>query len=468
MGFSKLGLSSKLCETIASLGYHTPTPVQQQAIPYALRGQDILACAQTGTGKTAGFLLPLIEILSDSRAKARMPRAIILEPTRELALQVLENFNTYAKSYSLKAALLVGGESLTQQEKILQQGVDVLIATPGRLLDLLERGKIMLLETKYVVIDEADRMLDMGFIPDVNRLMAMLPRNRQTLLFSATLADEIKKLVDTYLVQPKKIIITPEERTAATIEQHYVAVGPRQKREAVRHLLSSFGKDTPNIIFCNRKSEISILVSSLKRHGFDVEGLHGDLTQTTRNKTLKDFKENPASTLVASDVAARGLDVDKLGLVINFDVPINAEDYVHRIGRTGRAGQTGKAFTLVTETEKDKKLWMAVEKFIQQQIPVFSIPFEKEKPFKAPGTKKPEIKKPELKAPVERKVSAEIKESVEPKSPVSPSQKMPHKYVRKERFPSYEHPENVVGFGEFAPAFILKKVSQKHFSLEKD
>ncbi len=435
MGFTELGLSSNLCETIASLGYHTPTPVQQQAIPYALRGQDILACAQTGTGKTAGFLLPLIEILSDSRAKARMPRAIILEPTRELAMQVLENFKAYTKSYNLKAALLVGGESLTQQEKILQQGVDVLIATPGRLLDLLERGKIILLETKYVVIDEADRMLDMGFIPDVNRLMVLLPRNRQTLLFSATLPDEIKKLVDTYLVQPKKITVTPKERTAVTIEQNYVSVGLKQKRQAVRHLLSTFGKETPSIIFCNRKKDVSILVSSLKRHGFTVEGLHGDLTQTLRNQTLKEFKEKPVSTLVASDVAARGLDVDKLGLVINFDVPINPEDYVHRIGRTGRAGLTGKAFTLVTE--KDKKLWTAVEKFIQQEITEFKIPFEKETPQK----------------------TSEVKTSV------SPENKALRKNVKENRIHSYDHSENVIGFGEFTPAFMLKAVSQKHFSL---
>lgn len=442
MGFSDLGLSSILCDTIASLGYHSPTPVQEQAIPPALRGQDVLACAQTGTGKTAGFLLPLIEILNTSRAKARLPRAIILEPTRELAMQVIGNFKAYTSGSNLKAALLVGGESLSEQDKTLQRGVDVLIATPGRLLDFLERGKIMLLETKYIVIDEADRMLDMGFIPDVNRLMAMLPKRRQTLLFSATLSDEIRKLADTYLFQPKEITIAPKDRTATTIEQHYIALDLKQKREAARFLLEKFGEDTPSILFCNRKRDISTLVSSLKRHGFKVAGLHGDLAQELRNQTLKEFKEKDVQILVASDVAARGLDVDKLGLVINFDVPINAEDYVHRIGRTGRAGKEGKAFTLVTES--DKKLWAAVEKFIGQSISIFELPKE-EKP----------VKKVVEKTKLAHKKELEKNEDI----PLPPKKK----YLA----PSLKNDEKTLGFGEFTPAFMLKAVVLLDLSKEQ-
>ncbi|MBY0281449.1 MAG: DEAD/DEAH box helicase [Alphaproteobacteria bacterium] len=443
MGFSELGLSSILCDTITSLGYHSPTPVQEQAIPPALRGQDVLACAQTGTGKTAGFLLPLIEILNTSRAKARLPRAIILEPTRELAMQVIENFKAYTSGANLKAALLVGGESLTEQDKTLQRGVDVLIATPGRLLDFLERGKIMLLETKYIVIDEADRMLDMGFIPDVNRLMAMLPKRRQTLLFSATLSDEIRKLADTYLFQPKEITITPKDKTAATIEQHYIAIDPKQKREATRFLLEKFGKDLPSILFCNRKRDISILVSSLKRHGFKAAGLHGDLAQEVRNQTLKEFKEKDIQILVASDVAARGLDVDKLGLVINFDVPINAEDYVHRIGRTGRAGKEGKAFTLVTKL--DKKLWSAVETFIGQSISIFELPREEK-----------EVKK------------AAEKPRAFPKKEIEKNEDHPLPSKRKYSSPSIHHnDEKVLGFGEFIPAFMLKAVVLLDLSKEQ-
>ena len=438
MGFSDLGLSSALCDTIASLGYHCPTPVQKQAIPPALRGQDVLACAQTGTGKTAGFLLPLIEILTTSRAKARLPRAIILEPTRELATQVIQNFKAYTQGSTLKAALLVGGESLTEQDKTLQRGVDVLIATPGRLLDFLERGKIMLIETKYIVIDEADRMLDMGFIPDVNRLVAMLPKRRQTLLFSATLSPEIRKLADTYLFQPKEITIAPGDKTATTIEQHYISLDLKQKREATRFLLEQFGQDTPSIIFCNRKRDISTLVSSLKRHGFKVAALHGDLAQELRNQTLKEFKEKDVQILVASDVAARGLDVDKLGLVINFDVPINAEDYVHRIGRTGRAGKAGKAFTLVTES--DKKLWAAVEKFIDQSISSFELPKQE----------KPQENKPDKKT-VEKQKTTRKKETEN-------KQESPPSFKKKHIHPTVKNDDQILGFGEFTPAFMLKAV----------
>jgi len=461
MGFSELGLSATLCETIASLGYSKPTPVQQQAIPLVLEKADIVACAQTGTGKTAAFLLPLVQILLNSPSKARLPRAIVLEPTRELAMQVFQNFQAYAKTSTLKAVLLVGGESFSEQEKILQRGVDVLIATPGRLLDWIERGKIMLLDTKYVVIDEADRMLDMGFIPDVNRLMAFLPRKKQTLLFSATLPGEVRKLIDTYLVHPKEISITPEDRTAATIEQHYIPLDVKEKREAVRFLLSQYGAETPSIIFCNRKRDVSTLVTSLARCDFKVAALHGDLAQSLRNQTLKDFKDGTISILVASDIAARGLDVEKLGLVINFDVPIYAEDYVHRIGRTGRAGLEGKAFTLVTDA--DEKSWHAVEKFIQQSISAFEVPKtalegpKKEK--RAPATRSPSPRPP-------AKVRESKPEQPEKRSPAQPKAKVAepkriHSVVNRE-----VDNERVLGFGESVPAFMLKAVVLSEFQEE--
>ena len=351
MKFSDLGLSAELEQTVNKLGYELPTPIQEQAIPQILRGRDLFGCAQTGTGKTASFILPMIDVLHGSRSKVRMPRSIVLEPTRELAAQVLESFETYGKDHKLKAALLVGGESMADQEKQLKRGVDVLIATPGRLLDLFERGQILLADVRILVIDEADRMLDMGFIPDVDRIVATLPKMRQTLLFSATMPTEIKKLAQAYLINPKEIIIAPTTRTAATVTQHVVRVQDNKKREALRDILSMQKNPGPIIIFCNRKRDISVLTSSLKKYGYQAGSLHGDMAQSQRNQTLEDFKSGKITVLVASDVAARGLDVDGLSLVVNFDVPMNAEDYVHRIGRTGRAGAGGRALSLVSHDE---------------------------------------------------------------------------------------------------------------------
>lgn len=352
MNFSDLGLSPEVLTAVNDSGYTTPTPIQEQAIPYVLMGRDVLGCAQTGTGKTASFTLPMIDILSSGRARARMPRSLIIAPTRELAAQVSENFEKYGKHGKLSMALLIGGSSFVEQEKKLDRGVDVLIATPGRLLDLFERGKILLADVKILVIDEADRMLDMGFIPDVERIVSLLPKIRQTLFFSATMAPEIRRLADAFLMNPKEISVDPPASAAETVTQALVKVSgdAKMKREALRSLITS-EEVKSGIVFCNRKRDVDIVFKSLKKHGFSVCALHGDMAQPVRMETLDDFKNGKAEIMVCSDVAARGLDIPAVSHVFNFDVPINAEDYVHRIGRTGRAGRSGKAFTLALPEE---------------------------------------------------------------------------------------------------------------------
>jgi len=365
-GFADLGLSPEILRAIDDMGYRTPTPIQAQAIPTVLMARDVLGCAQTGTGKTASFVLPLMDILSGSRARARMPRSLILEPTRELALQVAENFVQYGKYLKLNHALLIGGESLSDQKEALMKGVDVLIATPGRLMDLFDRGGLLLTDTKILVIDEADRMLDMGFIPDIEKIVGFLPKARQTLLFSATMAPEIRRLADAFLSNPKEITVSRPASVASTIVAGLTVVDDGDKREALRRLIRS--EDVQNaLIFCNRKRDVDILYKSLKRHGFSVGSLHGDMSQPERFATLAKFKANEIRLLVCSDVAARGLDIGGLSHVFNFDVPIHAEDYVHRIGRTGRAGLTGHAFTLATPD--DRQFVDAIEKLIGAPIP---------------------------------------------------------------------------------------------------
>jgi len=358
-GFASLGLSEPILRAVAEMGYTAPTPIQSQAIPYVLMGRDVLGCAQTGTGKTAGFTLPMLDILSGSRARARMPRSLILEPTRELALQVAENFLMYGKHLRLNHALIIGGESMSDQKDLLMRGVDVLIATPGRLIDMFERGGMLLTDCRVLVIDEADRMLDMGFIPDVERIVAMLPANRQTLFFSATMAPEIRRLADAFLQNPKEITVSKPASVAVTITQRMTLVAEQDKREALRRLVRS--EDVQNaLIFCNRKKDVDILFKSLSRHGFSVGSLHGDMAQPVRFATLEKFKAGDIRLLCCSDVAARGIDIGGLSHVFNFDVPIHAEDYVHRIGRTGRAGREGRAFMLATP--EDQVAVEAIEK----------------------------------------------------------------------------------------------------------
>ncbi len=370
-GFADLGLSESIVRAVTEKGYTTPTPIQAQAIPYVLMGRDLLGCAQTGTGKTAGFTLPMIDILSGSRARARMPRSLILEPTRELALQVAENFVEYGKYLKLTHALVIGGESMSDQKDLLMRGVDVLIATPGRLIDMFDRGSILLTDTRILVIDEADRMLDMGFIPDVERIVALLPANRQTLFFSATMAPEIRKLADAFLQNPKEITVSKPASVATTITECLVLVSELDKREALRRLIRS--EDVQNaLIFCNRKRDVDILHKSLQKHGFSVGALHGDMAQSMRFATLEKFKAGEIRLLCCSDVAARGIDIGGLSHVFNFDVPIHAEDYVHRIGRTGRAGREGRAFTIAKPDEKYAVT--AIEKLTGHIIPPIAIP----------------------------------------------------------------------------------------------
>ena len=369
--FSDTGLSEPILRAIAEKGYLHPTPIQAQAIPVVLAGRDVLGVAQTGTGKTASFVLPMMDILDGSRARARMPRSLILEPTRELALQVAENFVLYGKHLKLNHALLIGGESLNDQKAALMKGVDVLIATPGRLLDLFERGGLMLTDCRVLVIDEADRMLDMGFIPDVEKIVGFLPKNRQTLFFSATMSPEIGRLTDAFLQNPKIITVSKSATVATTIIAGLTLTAEHDKREALRRLIRS--EDVQNaLIFCNRKKDVDILYKSLQKHGFSVGALHGDMPQPARFATLEKFKANEIRLLVCSDVAARGIDIGGLSHVFNFDVPHHAEDYVHRIGRTGRAGRAGHAFTLAGP--EDRLAVEAIEKLTGAAIPRIVVP----------------------------------------------------------------------------------------------
>ena len=377
MNFSELGLSDELLRAVIDAGYTTPTPIQREAIPHVLRGRDVLGCAQTGTGKTASFTLPMIEVLAAGRARARMPRSLILEPTRELAAQVAQNFDTYGKYFKLTKALIIGGVSMDDQMRILDRGVDVLIATPGRLLDVFARGHLLLSDVKILVIDEADRMLDMGFIPDVEKIVGLLSRIRQTLFFSATMPQEIRRLADSFLINPKEVTVSPPSTPSETVTQGLVMLptprerGPgaeqKDKRAALRGLINR--EQVKNaLVFCNRKRDIGVLHRSLTRHGLNAGQLHGDMPQSARTETLANFKAGKITFLVCSDVAARGLDVAAMSHVFNFDVPTHAEDYIHRIGRTGRAGHKGRAFTIATPA--DRKYLSSIEKLIGSTIPL--------------------------------------------------------------------------------------------------
>ncbi len=501
-GFGPLGLSEPILRALHDKGYLRPTPIQAQAIPTVLMGRDVLGCAQTGTGKTAGFTLPLLDILSGSRSRARMPRSLILEPTRELALQVAENFVAYGKYLKLNHALLIGGESMSDQKEALAKGVDVLIATPGRLIDLFERGGLLLTDVRVLVIDEADRMLDMGFIPDIERIVAMLPRTRQTLFFSATMAPEIRRLADAFLQNPKEITVSKPASVATTITAGLALVAQHDKREALRRLIRS--EDVQNaLIFCNRKRDVDILLKSLVKHHFDAGALHGDLAQSVRFSTLEKFKANEIRLLVCSDVAARGIDIGGLSHVFNFDVPHHAEDYVHRIGRTGRAGRDGKAFTIAAP--EDRLAVEAIEKLIAAPIPRIEIPGldavewaeddgrrgrgrGRAKPAaKAPARAKPqeEVRAAEPRAAEPRTVESRParaksppkdrapRRSESPRAPRDDSARFPRddaqrdepiaeaprreEYRRRDNRPerSQDNGPNVVGFGAEIPAFML-------------
>jgi superfamily II DNA/RNA helicase len=368
MSFSDLGLSEKVLKAVTGAGYSQPTPIQAQAIPHVLAKRDVLGIAQTGTGKTAAFTLPMLTLLEQGRARARMPRTLILEPTRELAAQVEENFVKYGAEHKLSVALLIGGVSFGDQDAKITRGVDVLIATPGRLLDHFERGKLLMTGIEVLVIDEADRMLDMGFIPDIERICKLTPFTRQTLFFTATMPPEIQRITEQFLTNPVKVEVARPATAAATITQLLVASGSRdfQKRETLRRILRNAVELKNAIIFCNRKRDISVVVKSLEKHGFSVGGLHGDMDQRARMAVLEAFKAGRVPLLVASDVAARGLDIPDVSHVVNYDVPIHADDYVHRIGRTGRAGRTGTALSIVSSA--DTKYLDAVTTLIKKDI----------------------------------------------------------------------------------------------------
>jgi superfamily II DNA/RNA helicase len=368
MSFADLGLSEKVQAAVAATGYTTPTPIQEQAIPHVLAREDVLGIAQTGTGKTAAFVLPMITMLEQGRARARMPRTLILEPTRELAAQVQEAFIKYGAKHKLTVALIIGGVSFDDQDAKLMRGVDVLIATPGRLLDHHERGRLLMTGVELLVIDEADRMLDMGFIPDIERICKLVPFTRQTLFFTATMPPEIQRITEQFLHNPVKVEVSRPATTVDAITQRLVKVGrePHEKRDTLRRLIRAAEGLTNGIIFCNRKREVAQLHKSLVSHGFSAIALHGDMDQSARTAALEQFRRGEVSLLVASDVAARGLDIPAVSHVFNFDVPHHADDYVHRIGRTGRAGRTGTAMTLVAPA--DGKMIAAIEKLTGQAI----------------------------------------------------------------------------------------------------
>lgn len=476
ISFSDLGLGQTLLDALDAVGYTEPTPIQAGAIPHALAGKDVLGIAQTGTGKTASFTLPLIERLSKGRAKARMPRSLILSPTRELAAQIAENFDNYAKNSKLTKVLLIGGVAFGPQEEILNKGADVVIATPGRLLDQFERGKVLLNGVQILVIDEADRMLDMGFIPDIERILKTLPARRQTLFFSATMPPEIKSLVDRFMNEPERVEVSRPASTATTITQLLARVNdkaPAAKRDMLRKAISRPGVKN-GIIFCNRKREVDTVARSLTKHGFSAAPIHGDLDQSTRTRTLEDFKSDTLRFLVASDVAARGLDIPAVSHVFNFDVPHNAEDYVHRIGRTGRAGLEGEAITIVGPSD-DRNL-AAVEKMLGMKIP--SVDFgdgaRSAPPADKPAEDKPsrgrkrrpakaEAEKTDSPAKAETPVKSEKPKSDKPGKAAESARATPEKAKpapRRDRSSRGSGRDtgggndNVKGFGDDMPAFF--------------
>ncbi|GFE65820.1 DEAD/DEAH box helicase [Litoreibacter roseus] len=471
--FSDLKLHTKVLKAIDEAGYTEPTPIQAGAIPHACEGRDVLGIAQTGTGKTASFTLPMITLLNRGRARARMPRSLVLAPTRELAAQVAENFDTYAKYTKLTKALLIGGVSFKEQDALIDRGVDVLIATPGRLLDHFERGKLLLTGVQIMVVDEADRMLDMGFIPDIERIFQLTPFTRQTLFFSATMAPEIERITNTFLSNPQRVEVARQATASETIAQEVFEIAgagretAKKKRDFLRYLIDKEGEAVTNgIIFCNRKVDVDIVAKSLKRHGHDAEPIHGDLDQSHRTKTLDGFRDGDIRFLVASDVAARGLDIPNVSHVFNFDVPSHSEDYVHRIGRTGRAGRSGKA--MMISTPKDDKLLAAIEGLIEKAIPRGET--EMPKPEKVEEKPKRSRRKA---APNEEVVEqanedkAEAAEEPTDTKPVPKPSQMREDKPRRTRGgrgrgrKSDDGGEKVVGLGDHLPQFIAQSFEER-------
>jgi len=482
MNFNELGLSPKVLDAVAAAGYETPTPIQEQAIPVALTGRDVLGIAQTGTGKTGAFALPMLTRLEAGRARARMPRTLIVEPTRELAAQVAEAFAILGKNHKLTIALLIGGVSFDEQDRKLDRGADILIATPGRLLDHFERGKLLLTGVEILVIDEADRMLDMGFIPDIERICKLLPPRRQTLFFSATMPPEIQHLVAKFLRDPLRVEASPPSTTVAGVTQFLVSAEsePKAKRATLRELIREAAGLKNAIVFCNRKRDVSIVHRSLLRHGFNAGALHGDMDQHARMATLDAFRKGEITLLVASDVAARGLDIPEVSHIYNYDVPTHAEDYVHRIGRTARAGRAGTAATLVTPAET--KYVRAIENLTGLHILWHGEavseeaaetrkrrppkrgrrgkPARAEKPAKekaAPPAEEERKAKPAEKAKPHRGAEKKRAEKAKPHREAERGEKRDKEQRKRgEKRGGREGP--VVGLGDHVPAFLLRPV----------
>lgn len=498
MSFSTLGLSDKVQNAVEAAGYTEPTAIQAEAIPHVLARRDVLGIAQTGTGKTASFTLPMLTMLEKGRARARMPRTLILEPTRELAAQVEENFNKYGVNHKLTVALLIGGVSFGDQDKKIDRGADVLIATPGRLLDHFERGKLLLQGVEVLVIDEADRMLDMGFIPDIEKICKLLPFTRQTLFFSATMPTEIQRLTEQFLHNPVRVEVARASSTHENIKQLLVSSGSeaKEKRDTLRKLISG-AEDLKNaIIFCNRKRDVSVVAKSLKKHGFNAGELHGDMDQRSRMETLEAFRSGTLAILVASDVAARGLDIPAVGHVFNFDVPIHAEDYVHRIGRTGRAGRSGTAITIVTPScgryvDAIQKLTGNDIAWMSDEIDFSAADAERKSRRRGGGRRKPEEKAAaedtvstetttDAPKPSRRRSGAAKASSAKAEAPkatpetAAPANKRKAETASKSQSSAAaakkqprrqrDSDEPVVGLGDHVPAFLLREVRPKRAS----
>lgn len=473
--FSDLNLSPKVMKAIEDAGYESPTPIQAGAIPPALEGRDVLGIAQTGTGKTAGFVLPMITMLARGRARARMPRSLVLCPTRELAAQVAENFDTYAKYVKLTKALLIGGVSFGEQDRLIDRGVDVLIATPGRLLDHFERGKLLLTGVQIMVVDEADRMLDMGFIPDIERIFSLTPFTRQTLFFSATMAPEIERITNTFLSSPARIEVARQATTGENIKQGVVMFKTSrrdreasEKRKLLRALIEMEGEKCSNaIVFCNRKIDVDIVAKSLKKYGYDASPIHGDLEQSQRTRTLDNFRAGNLRFLIASDVAARGLDVPAVSHVFNFDVPGHAEDYVHRIGRTGRAGRDGSAIMICVP--RDEKNLADIERLVQKPIPRIDNPLATSAPVEETpeATPKPKSRTrtrtrrtTEQKSETKPQIIEDSPADVSPASPAPAPRKSPPSPSRS-RSTNNSGGSKVVGMGTHLPSFIALSLDDR-------
>jgi len=475
MSFRELGLSEKVQQAVETAGYTEPTPIQAQAIPHVLAGRDVLGIAQTGTGKTAAFTLPMLSRLENGRARARMPRTLILEPTRELAAQVEENLTKYGANHRLNVALLIGGVSFGDQETKITRGADILIATPGRLLDFAERGKLLLTGIEILVIDEADRMLDMGFVPDIERICRLVPFTRQTLFFSATMPPEITRLTETFLHNPVRVEVGRASSTATTITQKLVASdGGAAKRETLRQLIRDAEQLKNGIIFCNRKRDVALLRNSLDKHGFAAGALHGDMDQRARMASLEAFRTGDIALLVCSDVAARGLDIPDVSHVFNFDIPTHAEDYVHRIGRTGRAGRLGTALSIVTSA--DVKYIDEIKKLIACDIDWLG---DKLDPEASRGNR--EIAKDQPRSSRRRRGASASTEREKPAvaataasdgedvlPPRLQRQKPkrdsfePRAEQRRERRPRIEEDDPpIIGMGDHVPMFLLRPVKLK-------